>query len=154
MNIIELKEREAISENVKTSKVYLDCRKLLKELVEKELPDKFIEFVNQNIEDLNSTALSDNKLRKLVRQKQAKILKLLEKELKIVPKNYYRNTLMAIGMSLIGAPIGFVFWLITGNIVFIGAGVPIGMVLGIFLGSRMDKKASDEGRQLDVEVKF
>lgn len=56
---------------------------------------------------------------------ELRILKLIEKELKLVPKNSYRNRWMAIGMSAFGVPIG----------------------------AGMDKKAFEEGRQLDMEIR-
>ncbi|MDQ1162310.1 hypothetical protein QE422_002678 [Chryseobacterium sp. SORGH_AS 447] len=37
---------------------------------------------------------------------------------------------------------------------FIGIGLPIGMSIGIAVGTLMDKKAQTEGRQLDVEIKY
>ena len=154
MNIIELKEREGISENAKTSRVYDQFRKLMNELMKKELPDNIIEFVNQDIEEINSTSLTDKNLRKLVRQKQAKILKLLEKELKVVPKNHYRNLWLAVGMSAIGVPIGVIYGIIMNNMAFLGIGLPIGMAVGMVLGARMDKKALEEGRQLDMEIEI
>jgi len=33
-------------------------------------------------------------------------------------------------------------------------GLPIGLGFGAALGSSMDKKAMEEGRQIDVELKF
>jgi len=150
MNIIELKERESISESIKTSRAYFKFKKLLKELMKKELPSIIVESVNHDIEELNSTSLTDKKLRKLVDQKQTKILILLKKELKIVPKKYYQNQWIALGMSVFGLPIGVVFGLSMGNLALLGIGLPIGMAIGICLGMGMDKKAFAEGRQLDL----
>ena len=152
MNIIELKERESFSENIKTNRVYLKFKKLLKELIKKDLPSIIVESVNHDIEELNSTSFTDKNLRKLVYQKQTKILMLLKKELKIVPKNYYQNQWIALGMSAFGLPIGVVFGLSMGNWAFLGIGLPIGMAIGICLGMAMDKKAFAEGRQLDLTV--
>ncbi|MFW5708571.1 MAG: hypothetical protein ACOC12_11640, partial [Bacteroidota bacterium] len=84
--------------------------------------------------------------------KQANIFSFLEKELKLVPANYYRNTWLAIGMAAFGLPIGAAFGILTGNIALIGIGLPIGLAVGMALGSEMDKKAAEEGRQLDLSV--
>ena len=154
MNMIELKERQNISDNINLSKIYVQLAELLKELKKKQLPHKIIESVNQDIEEINSTSLTDNELRKLVKQKQTRIIKLVEKELKIVPKNYYRNLWLVVGMSAFGLPIGVVFGLSIGNMGLLALGLPIGMAIGIVVGSGMDKKASVEGRQLDVEIKY
>jgi hypothetical protein len=154
MNIIEPKERSDISEDVKLSRIYIQFQKLIKELKERELPDKFIETVNKEIEDLNSTSLIGKELRKLTKQKQTKILSLLEKELKIVPKNHYRAIWLGLGMSVFGLPIGVAYGFLIGNMGLLGTGVCIGMCIGMLLGSRMDKKALREGRQLGVEIKY
>jgi len=153
MSIIELKEREDISENVKLSRIYIQFQELMRELRKKELPHKIIEFVNQDIEDINSTSFTGNELRKLVKQKQEKILKLLEKELKIVPKEYYQTLWLALGM-VFGLPLGVVFGASLGNMGLLGIGLPIGLAIGSVLGLRMDHKASEEGRQLDVKIKY
>jgi hypothetical protein len=37
---------------------------------------------------------------------------------------------------------------------FLGIGLPVGMVIGMAVGSGMDKKAFEAGRQLDLEIKY
>ena len=154
VNIIELKEREDIFENVKLSQIYAQFRELLKELKRRELPPEIIKSVNQGIEDINSSCFTGNELRKFVKQKQTEILNLLEKELKIVPKNHYQNLWLALGMCVFGVPLGVAFGASLGNMGLLGIGIPIGLVLGIAVGLGMDKKAFKEGRQLEVEIKY
>ena len=154
MNIIELKERQNSTSDINVSRLYTQLGELLKELNKKELPHAIIEAVNQDIEELNARALTNNELRKLVKQKQTGIIKRIEKELKIVPKNYYRNLWLVVGMSVFGLPIGVAIGLNTGNMGFLAIGLPIGMAIGIATGSAMDNKASKEGRQLDIEIKY
>ena len=145
MVIIELNEKDGTSEQARLSRIYVQFNELLKQLRQKELPHKIIETFNQDIEELNSTSLTGNGLRKLFKKKQTKILKLLEKELKFVPKNYYRNLWLAVGMSVFGVPVGIAYSLIfTDNMAFLGVGIPIGMIIGMLLGSSMDKKAYNE----------
>jgi hypothetical protein len=60
---------------------------------------------------------------------------------------------MAIGMSAFGIPLGVAFGASLGNMGLLGIGIPIGMVFGMAIGSGMDKKAIQEGRQLDLEMK-
>ena len=50
-------------------------------------------------------------------------------------------------------PLGVFVGLSFGNMGMIGLGFPIGMAVGIGVGSKMDKKAFTEGRQLDFEMK-
>lgn len=153
MHIIELKERQDSSENIKLSRKYAQLGNFLKELKKKELPLTVIEAVNNDIEAINSTPQTESGLTKSVTQKQTKIIKLLEKELKIVPKNYYRNLWTALGMSVFGLPMGAALGLSIGNIGLLGIGLPIGMLIGMLVGSQMDKKAFQEGRQLAIEIK-
>lgn len=153
MHIIELKERQDSSENIKLSRKYAQLGNFLKELKKKELPLTVIEAVNNDIEAINSIPRIESGLTKSVTQKQTKIIKLLEKELKIVPKNYYRNLWTALGMSVFGLPMGAALGLSIGNIGLLGIGLPIGMLIGMLVGSQMDKKAFQEGRQLAIEIK-
>ena len=154
MNIIELKERQNFSADIKTNRIYIQLGELLNQLRKRNLPENIIESVNQDIEVVNAASLIGNDFRKLVKQKQNKIIKLLEKDLKVVPKNYYRNMWLALGMSVFGLPIGVAFGASIGNIGLLGVGLPIGMAIGALVGSKMDKKALEEGRQLNIEIKY
>ena len=69
-------------------------------------------------------------------------------------KNHYRNTWLALGMAAFGIPLGVAFGTSSGNMGLIGIGLPIGMVIGMAVGSGMDKKAVESGRQLDLEIKY
>lgn len=73
--------------------------------------------------------------------------------MKLVPKNYYRNLWMILGMTTFGLPLGVAFGLSLGNIGLLALGLPIGMVIGLAVGSSLDKKASENGKQLDIELK-
>jgi hypothetical protein len=158
MNIIELKEKENtsenVNENVKLGRLFAQFQELLKELRERQLPDEFIETVNQGIEEINSTPLVGKDYRKLINRKQLIIMEFLEKKLNIVPKNHYRNQWMSLGMSLFGLPWGVVLSIITNNWAFVGIGLPFGMGIGILVGSKKDKEAFKEGRQLKVELRY
>lgn len=153
MNIVEPKERLDLSGNIKLSRIYDQLAELLKELKKKELPHRVIESVNQDMEELNTATLTGIELRRLVKQKQTKIINLVEKELKITPKNHYRSLWFILGISL-GSGIGVCFGIIIGNMGLLGIGIPIGMVIGMAIGSAMDRKAFEEGRQLNVEIKY
>jgi hypothetical protein len=154
MKINELNQKPDIDKNVKLKETYIQFEKLLIELRKKELPDGLVVSINKDIEDLNSISSSGNELRKIVKKKQTRIIKILEKELKLVPKNYYRNFWFVFGMSAFGIPIGVAFGSSLGNMGLLGIGLPIGMVIGIAVGTVMDKKAFKEGRQIDIEIKY
>jgi hypothetical protein len=154
MKIKELNQRPGIDKEVRLAGPYLQFEKLLIELRKRDLPDGLVVTINKDIEDLNTIIGSGNELRIIVRKKQTRIIKLLEKEVKLVPKDYYRKLWLAIGMATFGIPIGVVFGSSTGNMGYLGIGLPIGMAIGIAVGTGMDKKAFEEGRQIDLEIKF
>ena len=150
----ELKQRPGIHQNTKLSSTYAQLVKLIGELQKKDLPDTIFKRINQDIDALNAMSDADQRLGKEIRRKQAQLIQQLEKDLKIVPKNHYRNTWLAIGMAVFGVPIGVALGMGLGNMAFLGIGVPLGMVVGMAVGAGMDKKALQEGRQLDIEIKI
>ncbi|WP_445452312.1 hypothetical protein [Flavobacterium sp. 25HG05S-40] len=154
MTTSELKERQDIATDDKLSKLYNQFRELLIELRKQKISPKITTIINESVELVNSSSLTGDALRKLIKQKQTEILKQVEKEHKIVPKNYYRNLWMLFGISAFGLPIGVAFGLSIGNIGLLGVGLPIGMGIGIVVGTGMDKKALKEERQLDIEIKY
>jgi hypothetical protein len=148
----KLIERQHISENKKALNVYEQLGTLLNALEVKELPIETIDFINQEIERLNSISDNDKNFIKATKKTENKIIQLVEKKHKIVPKNYYRKLWMILGMSSIGIPIGVAFGLSIGNLAMLSVGLPIGMAIGIGIGIKMDKKALDQGRQLAFEA--
>ena len=153
MTIKELNIRQDISTDNKLNRIYTQFNELLNELRKKELNENVEISINESINNLNSSTLSGTQLTKLVKQKQTAILKQVEKEQKIVPKNYYRTMWMLVGMSGIGLPIGVAFGVSIGNIGLLGLGLPIGMAIGLVIGMSLDKKALNDGRQLNIEIK-
>jgi hypothetical protein len=154
MELIELNSRVNIDQNKKLNNSYSHFGKLLNELNKKELSTEIIISINIGIEEINSFAESEKKMRKKIKETQSGIIKLIEKELKLVTLNHYRNTWMAIGVGAFGVPIGVVLGTSLGNMGYIGLGMPMGMFIGLAIGSGMDKKAFDEERQLDLEIKY
>lgn len=153
MNFTELKKVTSYQQNKRLSKRYATFEKLILELAEKEIPSGIVKHVNQEIETINAFTEPNKGLSKQLRKSTMSILRLIEKKLKLVPKNLYRSRWMAIGMSM-GVAIGAAFGVSMDNSGSIAIGIGIGMVIGLVLGARMDKKAKEEGRQLEFEVKY
>lgn len=150
--ISDLKRRPGIESNSKLQKTLLQLEKLLAELEQQELNHTLVTSINKEIVALNSIPTSDKNLRKQIIKGQTNIIKIAEKELKLVPKNYYRNLWLAIGMAVFGLPIGIIIGFALDNMAFLGIGLPMGLAVGIAIGTGMDKKAQEEGRQLDIEI--
>ena len=154
MELLELNKRANIDHNKKLNNSCSQFGELLNELNKKELSTEIIIFINIGIEEINSFTESEKKMRKKIKKTQSGIIKLIEKELKLVTKNHYRNTWMTIGVGAFGVPSGVALGTSLGNMGFIGIGMPIGMVIGLAIGSGMDKKAFEDGRQLDLKIKY
>lgn len=154
MEIKELKSRPNLDHYKKLDALYIQFNDLLKELRKRKVPHEIVILINSGIDEINSTNEIDKLFTKHLKKTQSAFLKLIEKELKLVTKNHYRNTWLAIGMSVFGMPIGVVLGSAMGNMGLLGVGLSIGMLIGIILGSDMDKKALEAGRQLDLEIKY
>ena len=152
MEIIELRERGNVAADVKIRKIYAEFQALLNELSKRNLPDKTIEVINENIEELNAISFLGNRLKSFLLKKQRQIIKLVERKHKIVPKNYYRRLWLVLGMFVFGIPIGLALGAGNRNMGSIAIGLPIGLAIGLAVGSEMDNKAFKEGRQLQIEL--
>ena len=148
MQITGLKNLPDTNHDEKLTLAYIQFQHLLNELSKKPLPDTIVATINQEVSELNVLTTTEG-----LKQKQKNILKLLEKQLKMVPKNYYRNLWFVLGMTAFGLPIGVAISLSVHNMGLLGTGFPFGMFIGLAVGAAMDKKAFTEGRQLDLEVK-
>ncbi len=149
----KLIERPNISENLKVASAYQKLEALIQALEEKELSNETVDLIDNDVAQLNSITSIDKDLMKATVATQNRIIKLVEKRHKIVPIKYYRKLWMVLGMSAFGIPLGVAFGLSVGNLGMLGIGLPIGMAMGVGVGSTMDKKALNEGRQLNFEVK-
>jgi hypothetical protein len=146
--------RQEIEGNVKATSQYNQLGTLLNALELMKLPKETTDFIDQEIVQLNAIADADKYFVKAIKDKENKILKFVEKKHKIVPKKHYQTLWMVLGMSAFGLPMGTAFGLIMGNIGLLGIGLPIGMGVGVGVGTYLDKKAFNEGRQLDVDLKY
>ena len=154
MGINELRKRKGIGENKQLIDAYIQFEKLLTQLRKRKLPDEVVQAINTYIDLIDPDPGTEEDLRKQLRKMQSDILRLIEKELKLVPKNHYRNVWLALGIAAFGVPLGVVFGASLGNMGYLAIGIPFGLSIGLAIGTGLDKKAADEGRQLDVEINF
>ncbi len=153
MEIKELKSIDITNTDDKSIKTYNQFVEFIGELRTRDLPENIKNDINISIDKINYSILTEKELIKSIKKEQTLIIKQIEKELKIVPKNHYRNLWLVLGMSAFGLPLGVLFGISLGNIGLLGIGLPIGMVIGMLFGSRLDKKALNEGRQMNIEFK-
>ena len=154
MDIKTLQNQPNIETDKKLQSAFERFSQLLDELRKRKLPDTIVQEINRPINQANAANENPKASRKILKKQQYAIIKLLEKELKIVPKNYYRNTWIPLDMTTFGLPIGVALGTALGNIAFLGIGLPIGMAIGLAVRTEKDKKAAAEGRQLDLEYEL
>lgn len=154
MKIVDLNsDGKLLGNATKLHAAFAQLQELITLLNNKTLTDPIIQKINTEVAEINATSLAGNSLHKLIKHKQTKIVKLVEKELKIVPKDYYKNMWSVIGMSSVGLPLGAAIGIGTGNIGLLAVGLPIGLGLGYVVGMSRDKKAAADGRQLAITLK-
>lgn len=149
----KLIERPNLVANSRIALLYNQLAAVLRALEERNLPDNITESINQDVQLLNGISDDAKGFAKAVKTAETKIVRLVEKQLKVVPQKYYRKLWLLLGMSSFGIPFGVVFGMSIGNIAMMGIGLPIGMGIGAGIGTAMDNKALKEGRQLNVELK-
>ena len=151
MEIINLERNRDVSQDKKLGNVYTEFEKLISELRKKNITPEVAEKINQEIQQLNAFEGSAKELRKHLKEAKIRMLDVLVKRLNLVARNYYQNQWLAMGGGVFGIPLMVVIWLLLDEIALVVAiGLPLGMVLGFFLGFYKDKKAYEEGRQLNV----
>lgn len=152
INMPEPIDRPELAVNKSLDKKYQVFRRLIDALRRRELPSGILEELNRDISLLNGLDSSSKEFPKKLAGIQRSLLRRLERELKLVPKNYYRNLWMGAGMAAFGLPLGAAFGAALGNMAFLAIGLPIGMSIGIAVGTAMDEKARSSGNQLDLDI--
>jgi uncharacterized oligopeptide transporter (OPT) family protein len=149
MPLTLLTSRSSFKENPKIAKAAQNLDALLRAIDQKSIPESHDQQINEIMAGLNAFSGSDSELLKALMTGQATMLKLLKKELKIVPQSHYQALWLVLGMSDFGMPLGVAFGAVMGNMALLGIGLPVGISIGITIGIGMDTKAKNEGRQLD-----
>lgn len=125
---------------------------LLQELNTRDLPPDTAAAIQQRVHELNESVLPAGPWLRRMQQTQTAILKQLQKDLKLVPRHYYRNLWMLLGIGAFGMPFGLLFGMVLKNLALFGIGLPFGMSIGMAVGASLDKKAAQEGRQLNTPI--
>ncbi|UUV21210.1 hypothetical protein [Paenimyroides aestuarii] len=149
--INKLRGVKNLDSDIRLNQLYTQFDTLLSELRNRQLPDAIVETINSEVEEINtSNSLTTNDLRKVIKKKQTAILKLIENELKLVPKNYHRNLWLALGMTVFGIPLGVLAGVLLKKPGLFAIGLPFGVAIGVTVGTAMDKKAAKENKQLNI----
>ena len=154
MRLKSLRDRPGPQPGKRTRNQTDDFKQLLAAIEQKKLPDTVVGALNLEIDTLNEFGGGEKEYRKALSNTRHKMLKYLEKEHKIVPRNHYQKTWLALGLAVFGVPLGVAMGLALGNMAFIGAGIGAGLPIGMAVGAGLDKKAKTEGRQLDYESRI
>lgn len=149
--INQLAERNNLDQVKGLNKCYQKYQNLIEELNDRAIPEDLMDQVNEEVTMLDGIQEVGKPLHKQLKKSYTKVLKLLREEINLISKNHHRNTWMVLGMSVFGIPIGMGIASAVDNFGLFAAFMPVGMAIGIAIGSQMDKRAEQEGRQLDVE---
>lgn len=152
MPITPLESKPSFDTNPKVAKSAMNLSNLILAVEKKDIPEPQIKAINEIVAGVNAIHGPDKELLKAMVTAKNAILKLLEKELKIVPPAHYQTLWMSLGLAAFGIPIGVAFGAAIGNMGLLGAGMPIGIAIGIAVGISMDTKAKNEGRQLEYKA--
>ena len=151
MKIIDLNNEQNNNRSKKIVKHYSQLKKIIIDLNERGIPGETIQAINDEINIINESKGTEKDFLSQVKKAKSNILKLIEKELKLVPKFHYQNLWMAYGMMA-----GLIISLIlkqfgldnTWNSV--GMMLPMGILFGIVAGKNRDEKAKNDGQQLNI----
>lgn len=138
--------------SVKLKKRITYLESILLELNKHELKPSVETVINQQLVLVNAPVESESLLMRRISKLVAITFRQLEKEMKLVPINYYRNMWTALGMSAFGLPIGVSIGMLTKNMGLLGVGLPFGMAIGLMVGTNLDKKAKEKGLQLPITM--
>lgn len=138
--------------NQKLEKKYEYLFRLFSLVTDREISSESLENINACISRMNVEQKDAKTQLKALCRQQTMVLRHLEKNDRLVVRNHYRNTWLALGMAAIGLPIGAAIGTSQGNMSLMGYGMSLGMVFGLIFGSIKDKKAAKDGRQLDIEL--
>ncbi|HEY3385922.1 MAG TPA: hypothetical protein VGK46_05390 [Saprospiraceae bacterium] len=153
MEILKLNARPGMFLDIKLKHEFDAFEKMILELEKRQLPSSILILINQDIKDLNDFAGPSKAFAVEISKKRNGILQILSRDLKLVPRNHYRNVWLAMGMMIFGVPFGMMLGTVLGNLALFPIGLPMGLILGIMVGTSLDKKAFENGRQLDIVLK-
>lgn len=150
--IIELTQKPGANRSKKLNKRLSKLDQLLQALGKKELPEKAEEVINTAVHSVNHFHGDENDLASQAKTAYSSLYSYVTKELNLVPKGFYQQMWIGLGMALFGMPIGIAMGSALGNFAFLGIGPALGLPIGIAIGTQKDKKAEEEGRQLDMSI--
>lgn len=152
MSLTPLTPSPELEPGSKLHKRYVKLQALLSELDKRGLPEELALAIDQEIMTLNAAAANGKAYKKSLTKTHDLVLKMIREKLEWVPKNYHRNTWMALGLAIFGIPLGMSFALSLGSMGLLGIGFPMGIAIGIAIGTGLDQKAAAQGKQLDTEM--
>ncbi len=150
--IIELSQKPGDDRPAKLNKQLTKLDALLQALRKKELSEKALQVINTAVHSVNQFHGNYQELLPQVKTAYSSLYAYVTKELNLIPKGYYQQLWIGLGMAIFGIPLGVAMGSALGNMAFVGIGPAMGLPIGIAIGNEKDKKAAEEGRQLDITM--
>lgn len=85
MKVVSLKRRESAFDFPKADELYIQFNNFVDELNSRSIPKNTVNAINREIEEINSSTKTGISMKSLIVKKLTTVLKLLEKEHKLVP---------------------------------------------------------------------
>ncbi len=140
---VEVKEKDQLKKKEKRALEQFNV--LISALNDRELDQEMIEHIKGNISNVRSEPNYNT-----IKKEESKILDYVKKKQGYVAKNHYMTLWIALGMSTIGVPIGLAIGLALDQLGFMGIGIGGGLAIGVAIGSKKDKNAKEQGKQLPI----
>lgn len=152
MKLRDIQNKEMFCKNKSLAYASERLQGIIEVLNKQELPEEIIVQLNREIDTLNS--FEDPEKRMLIRIKTTEnnILELVRRRLGIITEKYYTFLWMSLGLAAFGLPLGTLIFAIKENPAFIATGLPLGSVLGIFIGIALDYRAKKENKVLVIKT--
>ncbi len=149
--MIQPKVRPGIADDKRLNASYRRVVPLVRALEQKYIPAENESRFNTVISEVNAVPDDGRTLSRAINRAHSRIATIAEQELKLVAPGHYQTLWMSIGLASFGVPFGMLFGLLIDNFGLFGIGLPTGLAIGVAVGAGMERKAAEEGRQLDLE---
>lgn len=154
LTIMPLQPRYSLEYRAGLYRRFRQLQRLLEELRGRPLSDPTIMLINQEIELLNTMPESGLAWSRQLKRTRRNILRIISRRMQLVPRYYYRNTWLGLGMAAFGLPLGLLLASSFDSMHFMALGLSLGTIVGYGLGVHLDQQAWEHGRQLDFELRL
>lgn len=139
------------SSNENLARAYAELEKLLQALDDKYIPERLINIINHEIDEINHFHGSDEALIKKLQQKRSKILSVVRRKLNLKPQTHNRNKWSTAGLFLFTIPLAVGIAILANNPLWMIISLPLGLLIGLGIGLISDHYVRKKGKQIELK---